>query len=175
MKTGEKMPKIACFTSKNCLFHVARLTILRYKVDYFGLQGWLSWVAGHSKRLWKWTETVFINVNFNFFRCQDFSYNGMLFAGQQRRTSGCLKTLQAKNCRCGNSGNKKKVVMTHHGDGHDDLFLLCRYCETGCAHTFMTPCWASLSIMMSIACVLEQMAITVLRNYLQNILFIGWF
>ena len=29
--------------------------------------------------------------------------------------------------------------------------------------------------MMSIACVLEQMAITVLRNYLQNILFIGWF
>ena len=38
MKTGEKMPKIACFTSKNGMFYVAKLTVLRCKVDYFELQ-----------------------------------------------------------------------------------------------------------------------------------------
>ena len=133
MKTGEKMPKIACFTSKNCLFYVARLTILGCKVDCLGLQDTRNGCEGGLKRCLEMLISTFSVVKI-------FHTTECFFAGQQRRTSGCLKTSQAKNCRCGYSGNKKKVVMTHHGDGHDDLFLLCRYCEKGCALTFMTPC-----------------------------------
>ena len=55
------------------LFWTVRLTILHPNIDYLALRGSQN---GHSRQ---W-ERIFWNVKFNFFRCQDFSSSGAVFA-----------------------------------------------------------------------------------------------
>ena len=87
--------------SHKCLSRMPRLTVLRCKIVNLGPLSWLSWLAILTvlprhldclapetavlaalravKRLLFMQKCALTNVNFNFFRCQDFSSSGTLF------------------------------------------------------------------------------------------------
>ena len=145
--------------AQNSLFYIEKLSVLRCKVDYFTLQGWLFYdirltilgckvdclglqdtrngCEGGLKRCWEMLISTFsvvkiFHTTVCFLQVSKEEHQGVWRHHRRRTAVAEIPEI------------KRRPSWHITGDGHDDLFLLCRYCETGCALTFMTPCWASL-------------------------------
>lgn len=89
-----KIVKVGCSL---WLFCPAIHIVLRPNFDYLGIKNSFSWYGNGMKRCSVTAKWALWNVNFNFSRCQDFSYRGRLFAtfrqarGSRRESGGCRR------------------------------------------------------------------------------------